>query len=163
MSQSGTIQLTYLSQWLYRWQLSQSGTLYFNKSHQALYRWASQVLYILTFSSRGPYILTGYIGDSSPKHSISYFSDGTANGGTEINDKTDYVSQSGTLQFNHSETSKTITIEINKKSKVMYFKHEMHIFFFFFCFRFMISYIMYISYINNSSLPTLALHILCPV
>ena len=49
------------------------------------------------------------------------FSDGTANGGTELSDKTDYITQSGTLQFNHSETSKLITIEINKNSKVMYF------------------------------------------
>ena len=49
---------------------------------------------------------------------LYYFSDGTAVGGSQLNDKTDYISQSGTLQFNHSETSKTITIEVNKNSKV---------------------------------------------
>lgn len=61
---------------------------------------------------------------------VYVFRDGTAVGGTELGDKVDYISQSGTLQFNHSETSKTVTIEINKNAKVI--AEEYHFFYFLF-------------------------------
>lgn len=49
---------------------------------------------------------------------MAYFSDGTAAGGTDLSKKIDYISQKGTLEFQHAETSKTITIQINKNAQV---------------------------------------------
>lgn len=43
--------------------------------------------------------------------------DGTAVGGRELSNKVDYISQQGTLNFSHAETSQTITVEINKDAK----------------------------------------------
>ncbi|XP_056020510.1 sodium/calcium exchanger 2-like isoform X8 [Ostrea edulis] len=43
--------------------------------------------------------------------------DGTAVGGTSLSKDVDYIQVSGTLEFKHQETSKTIEIKINKDSK----------------------------------------------
>ncbi|XP_061162761.1 sodium/calcium exchanger 2-like isoform X2 [Saccostrea echinata] len=43
--------------------------------------------------------------------------DGTAVGGTSLSKDVDYIQVSGTLEFKHQETSKTIEIKINKEAK----------------------------------------------
>ncbi|XP_060551495.1 sodium/calcium exchanger 2-like isoform X7 [Ruditapes philippinarum] len=45
--------------------------------------------------------------------------DGTAVGGKDLGPKVDYIAQKGTLEFGHAETSKTITIDINKDAKLI--------------------------------------------
>lgn len=45
-------------------------------------------------------------------------SDGTATGGSSLSKDVDYIQTSGTLEFKHQETSKTIEIKINKEAKV---------------------------------------------
>ncbi|XP_048733164.1 sodium/calcium exchanger 2-like isoform X5 [Ostrea edulis] len=45
--------------------------------------------------------------------------DGTAVGGTSLSKDVDYIQVSGTLEFKHQETSKTIEIKINKDSKYL--------------------------------------------
>jgi len=44
--------------------------------------------------------------------------DGTAMGGSDLSKKIDYVSQKGILEFQHAETTKTITVDINKNAQV---------------------------------------------
>ena len=56
-------------------------------------------------------------------HNLSLFSpiynsDGSAKGGTGIDDGIDYVTTSGTLCFKHNETSKLIDVEVNKETQV---------------------------------------------
>ena len=58
-----------------------------------------------------------------PFNNISHiytFSDGTGVGGTKIDPNTDYISTNGEIQFNHAETYKTITVEVNKSVKVCF-------------------------------------------
>lgn len=43
--------------------------------------------------------------------------DGTATGGSSLSKDVDYIQTSGTLEFKHQETSKTIEIKINKEAK----------------------------------------------
>ncbi|XP_053406254.1 sodium/calcium exchanger 2-like isoform X4 [Mercenaria mercenaria] len=45
--------------------------------------------------------------------------DGTAVGGKDLGPKVDYISQKGTLEFGHAETSKAISIDINKDAKLI--------------------------------------------
>lgn len=45
-------------------------------------------------------------------------SDGTAIGGSSLSKDVDYIQSSGTLEFKHQETYKTIEIKINKEAKV---------------------------------------------
>ncbi|XP_061162803.1 sodium/calcium exchanger 2-like isoform X6 [Saccostrea echinata] len=45
--------------------------------------------------------------------------DGTAVGGTSLSKDVDYIQVSGTLEFKHQETSKTIEIKINKEAKYL--------------------------------------------
>lgn len=46
-------------------------------------------------------------------------SNGTATGGASLSKGVDYIAEtSGTLEFKHQETSKTIEIKINKEAKV---------------------------------------------
>ncbi|XP_062616648.1 sodium/calcium exchanger 2-like isoform X6 [Saccostrea cucullata] len=45
--------------------------------------------------------------------------DGTAVGGTSISKDVDYIQASGTLEFKHQETSKTIEVKINKEAKYL--------------------------------------------
>ena len=47
-----------------------------------------------------------------------YFSDGTARGG-EAPGEADFTRSTGELQFKHGETSKYITIDCNKDTKVI--------------------------------------------
>ena len=46
--------------------------------------------------------------------SIFSASDGTATGGKTIGSNVDYLTSNGTLHFEHGETSKNITIDVNK-------------------------------------------------
>ena len=39
-------------------------------------------------------------------------------GGSDLSKKIDYVSQKGILEFQHAETTKTITVDINKNAQV---------------------------------------------
>ena len=48
------------------------------------------------------------------------FRDGTAQGGTDISKNCDYVTQNGFLEFSHAETSKIISVDINKNAKVRF-------------------------------------------
>lgn len=45
--------------------------------------------------------------------------DGTATGGSSLSKDVDYIQTSGTLEFKHQETSKTIEIKINKEAKYL--------------------------------------------
>ena len=51
---------------------------------------------------------------------MTFFRDGTAIGGSE-NEDADFVHSSGVLQFKHQESSKIITVAVNKNIKVCFF------------------------------------------
>ncbi|XP_041367224.1 sodium/calcium exchanger 2-like isoform X2 [Gigantopelta aegis] len=54
--------------------------------------------------------------DGKVKLEYSTF-DGTGIGGSKLDPKTDYISSHGEVQFNHAETYKTITVDVNKSIK----------------------------------------------
>ena len=47
------------------------------------------------------------------------FSDGTAKGGSKIEDGVDYIASDGVLEFKHGETTKPVVIDVSKHAKVM--------------------------------------------
>jgi len=51
---------------------------------------------------------------------LKIFRDGTAKGGDEGDNETDFVHSSGILEFKNQESSKTITVAVNKNVKVRF-------------------------------------------